>query len=98
MSPTHNSLGIELGNDNVLVTDVNSQPPTLASLFNLERSSTFLLEYLRPERLLFFLVPVALIDSSHSLIYSNFNSILLAQDDMRPPQISTSTYGQAKRM
>jgi hypothetical protein len=39
-----------------------------------------------------------LIDSSHSLICSNFNSKLLAQDDMRPPQISIYTYGQAMKI
>jgi hypothetical protein len=49
MSITHNSLGIALGYDNVLVTNVNSQPPALAVLLvNLESSRTFLLENLNP--------------------------------------------------
>jgi hypothetical protein len=75
MTLAHNSLGSELAYNNVLVTDVNSQPPALASLINLEHSRVFLLENLKPESLFFNLVSLAGNDSP-SFIYSSFNYVL----------------------
>ena len=68
MSPLLLSLGFKLGYDNVRVTDVTSQPLALACLLNLERLSAFLLEYLKPDLLLFFPEAVARGNTSHSYI------------------------------
>ena len=77
---------ISLGYDNALVTDWNWYPPTLAiSLFYLDRSRTFLLKNLKPERLFFFLVSVDSIALFPWFICSYWNYHITSFENMNWP-------------
>jgi hypothetical protein len=68
------SLDSALEKVSAFITVENSDPPALAIFFDsLERSRAFLLEYLNPEPLFFFLVSVEGTDLPKSFICSNFN-------------------------
>jgi hypothetical protein len=58
------------GNDKAFVVEASSEPLDFATLFNFERSRSFLLEYLNPEPLFLFLVSLDRIDPFPSFICS----------------------------
>jgi hypothetical protein len=62
--------------------DASSDALVFAALFNLERSRSFLLEYLNPDHLLFFLVSLEGINPPPSFICSKISCELEAIQNM----------------
>ena len=69
-NPKTPPLDYALGYDKAFVTDASSEALVFAGLCNLEHSRSFLLEYLNPDLLFFFLASLDEINPLPSFIYS----------------------------
>ena len=82
LDPKTPPLDYALGYDKAFITNASSEALVFATLFNLKRLRSFLLEYLNLDPLFFFLASLDGIDPPPSFIYSKISCTLEAIQNM----------------